>query len=212
MHALDPTDYNYSAGPEIQLCDDGKYRWMYELNLFRNPTIFLTVFKIFFWIIFIGWAVFGLFPNLIHADWEGLWDITKVMGIVLGIFLVLTILGYLVVAIMYKGKYIVLFEMNEKEIAHIQIPRQFKKAEVMGFIAALAGAASGRPGLAGAGLLAATRQSSTSVFENVKKVKAYRRRNLIKVNQLLNKNQVYPPEGQFDFVYEYIKSHCPNAK
>ena len=212
MHALDPTDYNYSAGPEIQLCDDGKYRWVYELNMFRNPTIFLTVFKIFFWIIFIGWAVFGFFLYVIHADWQGLWGMTKAAGIGLGVFLVLTILGYLAVAAMYKGKYIVLFEMDEKGIAHIQIPRQFKKAEVLGLIAAMAGLAAGRPSAAGAGLLAATKQSSTSEFVHVKKVKAYRRRNLIKVNQLLNKNQVYPPAGQFDFVYEFIKAHCPNAK
>lgn len=34
--------------------NDGKYRWIYALDLVSNPTIFLTVFKIFFYIILAG--------------------------------------------------------------------------------------------------------------------------------------------------------------
>ena len=199
-------------GHEIRLCDDGKYRWVYELNLIKNPVIAFTVFKIFAGIILAGWIIFGFFIYVIHGDWEGLWGMTKAMLIALAIFAVLTILGVLVVAWIYGGKYVVLFEMDEKQIKHIQLPRQFKKAQALGILAALAGAASGKPSVAGAGLLAASKQSSTSIFENVSRVKARRCLNLIKVNQLLNHNQIYVPKKDFDFVFNYIKSRCPKAK
>ena len=200
------------TGKEIRLCKDGKYRWMYEMHLIKNPTIFLTVLKIFAYIILIGFLIFGFFLYAIHGDWEGLWGMAKAMVIAFAGMSVLTFLGVCLVALMYGGKYIVLFEMNEKGIAHIQVPRQYKKAQVIGLITALAGLATGTPSAAGAGLLAATRNSSTSSFEKVRQVKAYRKRNLIKVNQLLFKNQVYVPDEDFDFVYDYITSHCPNAK
>ena len=82
----------------------------------------------------------------------------------------------------------------------------------MGLIAALVGLAAKRPTTAGAGLLSATRQASTSDFKYVKKVKAYPRRHLIKVNETLNKNQVYAATEDFDFVLDWIRTRCINAK
>ena len=31
----------------IQLCPDGKYRWAYEVNMYRNPTIFYVIANMF---------------------------------------------------------------------------------------------------------------------------------------------------------------------
>ena len=92
------------------------------------------------------------------------------------------------------------------------MPRQVKKAEVIGFITVLVGAMAKKPTTMGAGLLAASKSRSSSEFANVRRVKTYRKRNLIKVNQLFNKNQVYVANEDFDFVYNYIKSRCINAK
>ncbi len=103
---------------EVKLCEDGKYRWVYEMNMITNPTIFLTVFKIFFWIIVGMWAVFGFFLYVIHGDWDGLLGMSKGMLIALGLFAVLTLLGVLLLAAIYGGKYVVLFEMDE----HYAVP------------------------------------------------------------------------------------------
>ena len=197
---------------EVTLCDDGKYRWVYEMNMITNPTIFLTVFKIFFWIILVMWAVFGLILYVFPGDWEGLWGMSKAALAGLGIMAVLTVLGVLVLAAIYGGKYVVLFEMDENEVKHIQVPRQFKKAQAVAALTALAGAVSHRPTTAGAGLLAATKNSSTSEFKLVRSVRAHRRLHVIKVNQLLNRNQIYVPDEDFDFVYDWIKSRCTNVK
>jgi hypothetical protein len=46
----------------------------------------------------------------------------------------------------------------------------------------------------------------------VRKVKRRRWMHLIKVNQLLDRNQVYVRKEDYDFVYDFIKSHCPKVK
>lgn len=206
---MESVDYR---GPRVRLCKDGKYRWKYEMNMLTNPTIFLTVFKIFFYIILVGFVVFGTFIYAIHGDWEGLLGMAKAMLIAMGVFFGLTILGVLGVAIMYRGKYIVIFEMDEKQIAHIQEPKQFRKAQKFSAVTAMAGVAAGSYSTAGAGMLSATKNSSTSILANVRRVKPRRWLHVIKVNQLLNKNQIYVPKEDFDFVYDFLKKHCINAK
>ena len=201
---------NSYQGKEIRLCSDGKYRWVYEMNMLKNPTIFFTVLKVMMISVGIVW-LFGLVIGLgdMSLDYFLFW--TKLTGIMLGIFVVLTIIGVLITAAVL-GKYVVLFEMDENEVTHIQMPRQVKKAEVIGFITVLVGAMAKNPTTMGTGMLAASKTKSTSVFANVRRVKARRRFNLIKVNQLLDKNQVYVADEDFDFVYNFIKSRCINAK
>ena len=201
---------NSYQGKEIRLCNDGKYRWVYEMNMLKNPTIFFTVLKVMMISIGIVW-LFGLVIGLgdMSLDYFLFW--TKLTGIMIGIFFVLTIIGVLITAAVL-GKYVVLFEMDEKEVVHIQMPRQVKKAEVIGLITALVGAMAKSPTTIGAGVLATAKTKSTSEFVNVRRVKARRRFNLIKVNQLLDKNQVYVADEDFDFVYNFIKSRCINAK
>lgn len=194
-------------GKDIQLCADGKYRWVYELNMLTNPIIFWTVLKVLGGV----WLFLYVFM-LIFGDFATFWEAFRIFAYVMAGIVALSLMGYLVVAAMYKGKYVVLFEMDEDGISHTQMPRQYKKAQVLSAFTVLAGLASGKPSTVGAGILAATKNSSTSVFESVRKVKARRRLHVIKVNQLLNKNQVYVPDEDFDFVYDFIKSRCPHAK
>ena len=47
---------------EIILCSDGKYRWVYELSLFKNPTIFILVWKLFFFVLL------GIFAIMMIVD------------------------------------------------------------------------------------------------------------------------------------------------
>ena len=59
-HYLTKTFYsamaNYNASDAVTLYPDGKYRWVYEMNLYTNPTILFLVLKIFFWICFGLWV------------------------------------------------------------------------------------------------------------------------------------------------------------
>lgn len=207
-----PVADNDYAGGEVRLCKDGKYRWKYELNMLKNPIIAITVFKVFFYIILAGFLIFGTFLYAIHGNWAGLLEMALVTLQVLILFVGLTILGMLIVVIYFKAKYIVLFEMDENEIKHEVEPMQFKKAQKFAAVTAVAGAAGGSLTAAGAGMLAASHNASTSPFAYVRRIRPIRWLNTIKVNQLLNHNQIYVPKEDFDFVYEFIKSHCPKVK
>ena len=120
----------------------------------------------------------------------------------------LTVLGILVYAAIMRGKYIVMFEMDDKGVKHAQIPSQAKKAQKLSAATARAGASFGGLTAAGAGMMA-SRTSMYTAFSDVRKVKAYPRRNIIKLNERLEHNQVYASLEDFDFVYQYIYPTVP---
>ena len=53
--------------------------------------------------------------------------------------------------------------------------------------------------------------STSSDFANVRSVKGSRALRVIKVNEPLAKNQVYVEPADYDFVFGFIRDHCPNA-
>ena len=128
------------------------------------------------------------------------------------VFFVIILISYLIVVWMNGGKYVVNFTMDEKRLIHEQVPVQYERARKVGILAALVGIFAKRPVAAGAGALAASRDTSVSVFDKVRRIKPRRGQNLIKVNQSLERNQVYVPDEDFDFVLDFIRKHCPNAK
>ena len=208
----EPVVGNDYEGSEVRLCEDGKYRWKYELNMMTNPVIMITVFKVFFYIFLGLFLFFGFFLYVIKGDWAGLLDMLKTFGIVLGIFLVLTFLGTALLNLIFGGRYVALFEMDEKEIVHSQLAVQQEKARKLGILTFFVGFFAKRPSTMGAGLLSTVKNSSTSEFDKVRRVRSRRWLHTIKVNQLLDRNQVYVPDEDYDFVYDFIKSHCPNLK
>ena len=197
----------------IWLCPDGKYRWVYEFNMMKNPVILLTVLKV-FGIAAAAVALFSLIVDLFD-DWKITLpdsDNMKILLIVILVFIGIIFLSYLILAGIYGWKYEVLFEMDEESISHIQMPKQYKKAEAIAWITAMAGLLTGKPAVAGAGLTAASGNVSTSEFSKVKRLVKRKGMQTIKVNSPFNKNQVYAEtDADFEFVWTFLKDHCPNA-
>lgn len=214
----EPRVDNKYVGTRVRLCEDGKYRWTYEMNMLKNPAIFLVLLKIFgilFSIPFVVSIIRLASEGELQKAWnESIWSGSNpkiwlfVMAVLLGVLLV----SYLIVAWTYGGKYVVHFTMDEDYIIHEQEAAQVKRAQKLNMLTVLVGILAKRPSTAGAGMLAASRTTSTSTFANVRRVKSRRLWHLIKVNQLLDHNQVYVPDEDFDFVLDFIKSHCPRAK
>lgn len=196
--------------------ENGVYRWVYEFNLYKNPTILFTVLEIFLGIIAIGLVIMlvGLIPDLVkgYADSSDVAETLRFGGVFIALFIVLTIVGYLVYALMQGGKYCVVFTMDEDGITHKQLPRQYERAQVVGALNMLAGLASGNAAQTGLGIVTSTRDSITSTFEAVRSVKGFRALRVIKVGEPLAKNQVYVVDAEdYDFVFGFIRDHCPNA-
>ena len=206
--ALESPNYN---GERVRLCTDGKYRWTYPMNMLTNPTVYITVCKIFgglgaiaFIATYISDIFSGNFANMIED--------LKWWGVAILVFLVISGISYLIVAAQYGWKYIVMFTMDENGIKHEQIPAQKKNARKIGGVLAGAGILTGNVGRTGQGILAAYHTSLSSDFKVVKSIKPQRRWNTIKVNEPFAKNHIYTTKEDFDFVLDYIRSHCPKVK
>ena len=199
----------------IQLCPDGKYRWAYELSLYKNPHILFLVWKIFGWILFGIWVfmlILQVSDGILSAKEIVIFSL-KFLGGIGALVFVLSILGYGLYAFIMGGKYCALFEMDGKGVEHKQMKAQVKKAQLIGVLTALAGLAGGRVGTVGQGMMVAGSSGGMyTAFEHVKSIVADKKRSLIKVNETLFKNQVYADGEDFDFALDYIVTHCPQAK
>ena len=206
------------TGERVALCKDGKYRWTYEFNMLRNPAIILVVYKIFLALLSIPFIINVISlarKGELQKAWnERLWSGSnpKIWLVVIAVFVVIILISYLIVAWTYGGKYIVHFTMDENGIIHEQEAAQVKRAQKLGLLTVLVGIFAKRPTTVGAGMLAASRSTSTSDFPNVRRIKPRRALELIKVNKLLDRNQVYVHREDFDFVLDYIRQHCPKAR
>ena len=192
---------------------NGVYRWTYELNLYRNPTVLITVLKV----LGLSMGLVWLFAVLISIGdrgfwWDGFLSVTKAFALVMLGLVVLGAIGYYLYAFILGGRYCVLFEMDEQGVKHTQLARQFKRAQVVAALTTLAGAASGNPTVMGSGILAGSRASLYSTFASVKKVAAVKARHVIYLDARLNHNQIYVEDEDFDEVYAFIAARCVNAK
>ena len=196
----------------ITMCSDGKYRWVYELDLYTTTAIIKEVWRVLLISLVIVLALMLIF-SIIEGDLtEGLSFIGEMAAILFGIFLVLSVVGYLVFAFIIGGKYCALFEMSEEGINNAAQEKHVKKAELIGLITAIAGIAGGRPGVVGTGILGATRTSMYTSFDEVKELEILPKEHLIRLNETLSRNQVYAEDEDFAFVASYIKARCRNAK
>ncbi|MBR0451204.1 MAG: zinc ribbon domain-containing protein [Oscillospiraceae bacterium] len=190
--------------------DKGTYRWIYELNMLKSMFLLVEVWKV----IAMAAAVVCIFMLLVGVfSGDG---ISAAVGavetclLVLGILFVLSVPSYYIVTKANNGKYTVLFEMDDEGIDHTQIKTD--KAKALELLALFVGGIAKSRGATASAALSASGGSLYSRFSKVKKVKAYPKKNLIRVNGTLIHNQVYVRDEDFDFVYQFIVDHCPNAK
>jgi hypothetical protein len=103
--------------------------------------------------------------------------------------------------------------MDEHGITHSQMQKHVRQQQIVSGIGVAVGLATGKPGVIGNSLLAASVNKWKSDFASVRKVKAVPHRNLIKVSELLTKNRIFVDNPEdYKFVLDYIRQHCPRVK
>lgn len=201
------------VGHRVLLCKDGKYRWMYTLHLLKNPSILFDILSV----LAMSEVIVLLFMLLLDTIDNGInmamiKDLFNMFIIVTGVILTISFISYLIYAALNGWSYVALFEMDEEGVIHHQMGKSVKTANLIGWISILAGITASVPGNVGRGITSATRNSIFSTYANVRKVKANRKSNLIKVHGLYIRNRIYVQPEDFDFVYEYIRLRCPRLK
>lgn len=187
----------------------GKYRWIYEMPMMKSFFLLFEVWKAIGMTAFIVFLLLLVIGLITGGGTAGIIGSLQMSLLVLGIFLVLSLPAYYIVTKANNNMYTVLFEMDDSGIDHIQIKTE--KARALEALTVFVGKQTGNRTTTAAGLLSASGSSLYSRFEKVKKIKAVREKNLIILNGRLIRNQVYVDDENFDFVYTYIKDHCPNA-
>ncbi|MAT45309.1 MAG: hypothetical protein CL609_23515 [Anaerolineaceae bacterium] len=199
------------VSPGVVLGGDGVMRWVYEMNMWKNPTLVITIWKVLLLAAFVP-ALLVFFLNLGDGFGSAIFAFVKIMAIVAGIVTGLMLFAYPLIAILNGGVYCVIFEMGDKSVKHIQMQKQFKKSQVLAMIVSIAGVMTGNIQATAAGMLAGSKQSLVSSFEKVKSITVNEKRNVIYVNEKLTKNQVYADAGDFEFIKNTIISRCKKAK
>lgn len=195
----------------IRLCADGKYRWIYEFSMLKNPVILFTIMKVLA-ICSCAPALIVVLSGLGSEGVEVFVDGAKVLGVMLLIMVPLSLFSYFIVAALYGWKYIVLFEMDEKGVRHIQQDKQFKKAQGIAWVNMFLGVAGNNLSMTGRGMVLKTRNTMSSDFANVKKVTCITKKNTIKLDQPFDHNQIYTEQADWKFVRDYIVKRCVSAK
>ena len=174
---------------------DGKYRWTYEMSVITNPTIFLTVWKILA-VISAFIFLFIFISDISHTD--RLPNDLKFFAIYLVGMTAMVWIGCLIYSLIIGGKYCAEFEMDENGITHRQAEWQAKKLQkAMRFSLRYR---------------TMTRTEISSDFSRVRRIKAYPRRNTIKLDEPFAHNQIYVSDEDFEFVRQFIIIHCSNLK
>jgi hypothetical protein len=199
------------VSPGLSMGADGILRWVYEMNMWKTPTLVITIWKVLLVAALVP-AVLVFFLSLGDGIGFAFLAFVRIAGLVAGIVTVLMLLAYPVVALINGGKYCVIFEMDDKSVKHIQMQKQFQKSQVLAMVVVLAGVMTGNIQTTAAGMLAGSKQSSLSSFEKVKSITVNKKRHVIYVNEKLSLNQIYADSGDFDFISEYIINHCKKAK
>ena len=172
---------NIYKSKNIMMCPDGKYRWVYELDMYKSSVIIKEVWRA---MLIAGVIVlaFLFVINIMDNDLmeEALEFVAQAAAVLFGIFLVLSIIGYLVFAFIIGGKYCVVFEMDDAGVNHKQHEKHVKKAQLIGAITALAGMAGGNLSTVGTGVLAAARTSMLTYFDDVKELEILPKEHLIR--------------------------------
>lgn len=206
------SDATLPPGSGITSGRDGVFRWVHEVNLWKSPTILITVAKVLLFAALVPALLIGV---LALFDGDGvvaaLRAVAQVGGLSVGIVAVLTLISYPLLALLMGGRYHVVFEMDPHGVKHIQLRKQFERNQALMLVTMLAGIAGSSPQSTGAGLLAASRQSLHTTFSRVRQIRINERRGVIYLAEKFSRNQIYAAPEDFTFVRDYIVSRCPKA-
>ena len=92
-------NYNNLKSTHPVLSPDGKYRWVYDISMLRNPSILFDV----LWVIAISFGIVCLFVLLIrgcegHLKPVDVWETTQVFLLLTAVFFAIGIVAYFFVA------------------------------------------------------------------------------------------------------------------
>jgi hypothetical protein len=142
--------------------DVEKLEWSIQISIFKNPVILKQL----------GIAIgipFGLlliFISIVSKPEDRIYT-----WYAIGVILLLFLLTYLFIMLVYKGKYSVSYFLDDQGIRTITQSDMAKKNKIVNGLTIGLGVLAGKPAVAGAGMLANSKQSIHLKWDQIQKVK-----------------------------------------
>lgn len=168
-----------------------KIEWTIRVPVFHNPIILKQLGIA----IGIPFGILIIFLLLIKAFYA------------VGLIVLLFLITFLFIEIAWGGKYDVGFELDKTGIRNYTLKNQARKNRIINTLAVVFGLLSGKPTVAGAGILAQSRQDVWLKWKNIKKVKYLPRKHVVLVRGNLTENiAVFCTVDNYTEVEAFIQS------
>lgn len=199
------------ANTHITVDEHGMYHWRGTIDLRKNPTMTILVAKAVGIIVGILAVIFAGIILTIDVDAASKLSAFALMVGILALVVGVSVGCYFVYVAIVGGTYSADYLMDETGLMYRPAPKEDRIAKDIAVGTAVVSALAGSFGVTAASI-AATNTESASIFKSVRKVKGIRQHCCIKVTSFMLFNQVYVAPEDYDFIYGFISSHCPQAK
>lgn len=188
---------------------NGTYDWIYCMDMLQDKSMMKFVMKI----IALAFVPFIIISLIISEDLEKALWVIGILALCLGAVMIIIVLSFWFTNALYKGKYMMVYQMNNHELVFSQTSDQAKITKMLTATYSAVSAAGQNIGgtIAGAGLTMSP-NAHHAVFAKVRSVKGKKKDNLIWVNSFFQHLMVYVPAESYDFVWEYITQRCVRAR
>lgn len=179
--------------------EDLNYNWTCSVPIFSDPLIvkqLIIAVGLPFGVVLLVIAVFSRFSR------DGLYAIAMILG--------LLFLTWLFVKMVNKGRYEVEYWIDASGVRCKYTPNQLKKNQWINGLTVFLGLLSGKPTVAGAGILAQSRQDVSIKWNRIQSVKHYPRHRRIHLSAGWFETVVVycSDEAQYKYVCKVIESKC----
>ncbi len=125
-----------------------------------------------------------------------------------GLIVLLFLLTYLFITVVWGGKYDVGFELDQTGVRCFTLANQAKRNKILNALTVVAGLLSGKPAVAGAGMLAQSQQDVQIKWKRIKRVKYIPLRQVIMINAGFAENiALFCKNDNYDEVEMFVRSH-----
>ena len=147
----------------VKLCEDGKYRWIYNMSTLKNPTMMTRMGKI------LGLTLLVVYSIVLLAvlTVEDVNPFLHAVEMLLPAFTIITTVygvSYLLWMLLCGGTYVCAFEMDDAGILHAQAKNKTEKQKLIEQMTVMLGTVSPVLGVLGGGLIDAVNSSWKSSF------------------------------------------------
>ena len=185
----------------VTLCEDGVYRWSYDMDMYRNPYLRSILLKV----MGVLCAVMYIFLlALIAGGGRGLTPRTMLLAALpFSGLLLLTLLIYYICAAVMHGTYHLQFEMDEDAVRLVRKASTQRMMNVMADVTTMANMRAGHQLQTAAG-------SGCTRFQSVRTMTERPEHDAINLRELMGANQIWIPRADYEFVRGFIAERIPD--